>query len=417
MSRILAIEADPRRKRVLAGIVREYVDAELKIADTAKAAIALIRDEIPDVILAPALLSPRDGAELMAHVRQRTDAPYVQLLTIPALDLLADAPEDERRGLFAPLFIKHATRAPARYDRAIVGAQIADGVARAREGRREHEEALALREELARSLAERRELARIRPFDGPVARHAGVDHLVVESMPSYAQGGDDRRTSLRLPLSELPWLSGIKVAWGTEVALVNMSTSGVLMETGSKFLPGSTTELHLNGPGTEMVVPVRFIRSDVARIDRFGVKYHAAAAFEREIDLSGPRGSSSRSQAQALADLLASVLDPRDRRAEPAHARFVRGVRDLIGARNVQLIALAPGSITSRDPLSFEIPGDDPSRRALHATFERPHTVTDEQRTLLRAAALLVAATLELETPARQPNRNAEVKLLEECVA
>ncbi|HEY7500064.1 MAG TPA: hypothetical protein VH740_16200 [Vicinamibacterales bacterium] len=412
MSRILAIEPDPKRKRVLAGLVREYVKAQLTIADTARAAIAMIHDQIPDVILAPALLSPRDGAELIAHIRERQDAPHVQLLTIPALDLLCDAPQEERRGLLGPLFSRRTAPSAPQYDRAMVGAQIADGLARALEVRREHEAAVAYREELARTIAERRELSLIRPFDGAAARQAGVDTLVVEAIPYHVKTGAERRAALRRAHEDLPWLSTAKLGWGTDVALVNISTSGVLMETGSKFLPGSTTELHLTGPSTEMIVPVRFVRSDVARIDRLGVKYHAAAAFDREIDLAGPRSTSaSRSRAQALADLFSSVLAGRDRRPEPPHARFVRGVAELVGARDVQLRMMPLGSAASRDALCFDLPDDDRFRRTLQVAFDRPHAVTEQQRTLLRAAALLAAATLELEAPAR------ETKLLEECVA
>src|SRR5262245_28114232 len=174
--RILAIEADSKRKRLVAGLVREFVKGELRIADNAKGAIASIAERMPDVILVPALLSPRDSAELLEYVRQRHDAPYVQLLTIPALDVLEDARDDERRGLFGPLFARRSAQQP-RYDRAMVGAQIADGVARAEAARREHEAAVTDREALARALAERRELALIRPFDGAAARQAGVDHL------------------------------------------------------------------------------------------------------------------------------------------------------------------------------------------------------------------------------------------------
>ena len=107
----------------------------------------------------------------------------------------------------------------------------------------------------------------------------------------------------------MPWLSGIKLSWGAELQLINISSTGVLVESGSKFTPGSTTNLHLTGPETNLVVPVRFIRSDVARIDGLGVRYHAAAAFAQEVDLTGPRARRCpATPPQELAALLGAVL-------------------------------------------------------------------------------------------------------------
>jgi CheY-like chemotaxis protein len=416
MPRILAIEADPKRKRLLAGLIREFVKSELDIADNAKGAIAIIKERIPDLILTPALLSPADSADLVEHLRQRQDAPYVQLLSIPALDLLDDAREHDRRGLFSPLFGRRQEQGPPRFDRTMVGGLIADGLARAAEARREHEAAIAYRAELAQLMAERRELSLIRPFDGAVARQAGVEHIVVEPTPLHVRTNDDRRTALRRLHEDLPWLASVKLGWGSDVSLVNISTSGVLMETGSKFLPGSTTELHLTGPETNLIVPVRFVRSDVARIDRLGVRYHAAASFDKEIDLSGPRRSASRSRAQALADLLASSLGDPDRRTEPAHASFVRGVRDLVGVQDLQLRTVPPGPVTNRDGLSFDVP-DDRFRRTLHVVLDPGRQLRDEDRALLKAAALLTAAALELDAPPKRELTIDGRRLLEECVA
>ena len=404
MSRILAIEADPKRKRLLAGLVREFVKAELNIADNARAAIALIQSKVPDIILAPALLSPADGAELMACVRQLRDAPYVQLVTIPALDMLSDAPREESRGLLAPLLRRRSAPIVATYDRSMVGSQIADALASAHQARRDHEAAIAYREEAAREAAERRERSLIRPFDGAVARMAGVDDLVVETVPFAVRSAEDRRTAVRRAQQELPWLSGVRVGWGSDVSLVNISSSGVLMETGSKVVPGSTTELLLSGPETSLVVPVRFVRSDVARIDRLGVKYHAAGEFGKEIDLSDPHRAVSASRPRALVELLASALN---RGKEPAHAAFIRGVAELVGARDIQLRAIAPGLAGSRDPHCFDVP-DDRFRRTLHVVLDRHRMMNDEERRLLRAAALLTAAALELDAPVRALDSDAD---------
>ncbi len=195
----------------------------------------------------------------------------------------------------------------------------------------------------------------------------------------------------------------------------------MLVETGSKFAPGSTTNLHSVGPETNLVVPVRFIRSDVARIDGLGVRYRAAAAFAKEVDLAGPRrdAGAPATPPQELAALLGSVLvNPRRERPEPAHARFAQGLRQLIGARDVQVRAGWSGSAGGRETLYFDVPGDDRSRATLQVTFDRNHDVTDAEFKLLKAAAWLTAAVLELEKPvAAAAERPAAMALLSERVA
>ena len=45
------------------------------------------------------------------------------------------------------------------------------------------------------------------------------------------------------------------------------------------------------------------------------------------------------------------------------------------------------------------MPGDDRSRATLQVTFDRNHDVTDNEFKLIKAAAWLTAAVLELEKP------------------
>ena len=188
------------------------------------------------------------------------------------------------------------------------------------------------------------------------------------------------------------------------MSLVNISSSGVLFESGSKFSPGSTSELYLQGAGTNMVVPVRFIRSEIARIDALGVKYHAAAAFDKDIDLAGPRRSSSApaTPPEALAQILADALADTSA-ADPAHVRFALGVKQLVGARDVQLRDAAPSASGGRETLYFDVPGDDRVRTVLQVTFDRAHDVSPAEFKLLKAAAWMTAAALEFGRPAAKP--------------
>ncbi len=106
---------------------------------------------------------------------------------------------------------------------------------------------------------------------------------------------------------------------------------------------------------------------------------------------------------QELAALLGAVLVNASGRQEPAHARFAPGLRQLIGARDVQVRAGSTGSAGGRETLYFDVPGDDRARTTLQVMFDRNHDVTDAEFRLLKAAAWLTAAVLELEKPVSAP--------------
>jgi hypothetical protein len=229
---------------------------------------------------------------------------------------------------------------------------------------------------------------------------------------------EERRTAERKNRGDVPWLSAIKLSWGDEVGLVNISSSGVLLETGAKFIPGSTTELHLSGPETSLVVPVRFIRSEVAHIDGRGVKYHAAAAFAEELDLERRRRIAGKaSPPQALAELLTDVLAESSEQA--ASARFARGLRQLVRARDVRIRNTPASSPAGRETLYFDIPGSNRSSSTLEVVFDRNYDVNASEFRLLKAASYLAAAVIEFDEPVIDDEDApvSEVKLLTERVA
>jgi hypothetical protein len=77
--------------------------------------------------------------------------------------------------------------------------------------------------------------------------------------------------------------------------------------------------------------------------------------------------------------------------------RFARGLRDLVGARDVLIrhhpIAPADGS----ESIYFQVKEAGASRTILQAIFDRDHALTASEFRALKAAAGLTAALLELE--------------------
>jgi CheY-like chemotaxis protein len=82
---ILAIEPDRWRASQLKGIARR-IGAELRLTESMDGALASLNEQIPDLILTPALLSARDDQALTDRLRSLGEAAaHIQTLTIPTL--------------------------------------------------------------------------------------------------------------------------------------------------------------------------------------------------------------------------------------------------------------------------------------------------------------------------------------------
>ena len=99
MALVLAIEPDIRQGGILKRVVRELVQAELILVESRDAAIAAIDQQIPDVILLTALMSPRDEEELVSHLRRLGAAEHLQTHTIPLLSTARAAEPSSKGGL------------------------------------------------------------------------------------------------------------------------------------------------------------------------------------------------------------------------------------------------------------------------------------------------------------------------------
>ena len=86
MSLILAVEPDRRQAKQLSSVVRQHVRAELVVVDSGAKAVEALAGRIPDLVLTPPLLPPKDEAVLTGWLRDLGDAAaHVQTLAIPIL--------------------------------------------------------------------------------------------------------------------------------------------------------------------------------------------------------------------------------------------------------------------------------------------------------------------------------------------
>ena len=377
MASILAIEGDLRRQTLLKALILEHVQAEVMVVDSVKRAIASLSEHQPDLIIVPTLLSPADSDELASHVKLHAE-PHVQMLTISALDILRESSREEKRR-FTP-FRRRPISLGLQYDPHVVGKQIAERLERAQ----------VLREEYKWAPSERPRPGKPEVFLAarPVRKAA--------SAPAPGTSPKDRRWAPRTP-QQNPWVWTVRLPWGADVDLVNISRTGVLLESGSKVSPGLTLELQLSGLGVHRMVMARFVRSEIARVDRRGVRYQAAAQFEQPLDILPARDQEPpRSIPESLTDLLRTVLSD-SQQAEAASIRFARGLRGLLNARDV-IIGRAPiPPADDSESIYFNVTEDRSSRTILQVMFARDRALTSEEFKVMKAAAKLTAGVLELE--------------------
>jgi hypothetical protein len=118
---------------------------------------------------------------------------------------------------------------------------------------------------------------------------------------SLPPGGVERRAahaSRRLKPSLVPSITGIMVGFGgPRMNLVNISTSGVLIEGPQRLKPGNEVKLVFEGGFSPSTVPSRVVRTLVTGIGRDGVlHYQVGLAFLSPVELPVPEEDDCRAE-------------------------------------------------------------------------------------------------------------------------
>lgn len=97
----------------------------------------------------------------------------------------------------------------------------------------------------------------------------------------------EQRSALRIPAARVPAIEGVRISPSDTIStLVNISTSGVLVECSTKPRPGSSVTVHFIGTFTPASIRGRVARTIVASLGKDGVlRYMVGIAFENPIDL------------------------------------------------------------------------------------------------------------------------------------
>jgi len=112
-------------------------------------------------------------------------------------------------------------------------------------------------------------------------------HRFADAHESSPDSWDDRRSSIRRTLSELSTLTLVRVKYGPEVSLIDLSSGGAQIETTSyRFQPGSTIVVQIAAGSKTFAVPSLVLRARVSRIAASAATYRTALAFKRRFELS-----------------------------------------------------------------------------------------------------------------------------------
>jgi hypothetical protein len=100
----------------------------------------------------------------------------------------------------------------------------------------------------------------------------------------------EQRNAQRIPAARFPSIEGVRISPNEVVStLVNISTTGVLVECTSKPRPGSGVTVHFIGTFTPATVRGRVARTIVASLGKDGVlHYLVGIAFDEPIELEEP---------------------------------------------------------------------------------------------------------------------------------
>ncbi len=104
---------------------------------------------------------------------------------------------------------------------------------------------------------------------------------------------EDRRIATRLKPHEVPWIREVKPISGDRARLLNISKTGVLLETTARLQPGRrSTVVIVDGSDQKERAEGHVIRTELVSIGPAGeLIYRTAMAFTEELDLRLGRGT------------------------------------------------------------------------------------------------------------------------------
>lgn len=121
----------------------------------------------------------------------------------------------------------------------------------------------------------------------------------------------DHRGAPRRSASAVPSISGLTLSpYGAAATLVNISTSGLLAESGVPLKIGNFVKVIFEGAFAQQSVEGRVVRICVASMAPTGVRYHIGVAFKISINLESEAAPQSRADNRPATVVVADPPQP-----------------------------------------------------------------------------------------------------------
>jgi hypothetical protein len=96
-----------------------------------------------------------------------------------------------------------------------------------------------------------------------------------------------RRTARRIVADDEP-LSQIRLRAGRQLAVIDISDSGLLAEGEMRLLPGTHVDVHLVTDEGRLLIRSRVVRAFVCQVSASTIRYRGALAFDRAVQTAVP---------------------------------------------------------------------------------------------------------------------------------
>ena len=387
--RVLAIEPDPSLRRRLKAVLETGFRESAPVVESAAAAIRAIERQLPDLVLTSSLLGPAEVETLTAHLKARPGAAHVPVLITPHLEGAQAAPSSSRRFLWRR---RRSMPLANPCDPDTFLQQLDEYLDHSREVRAALGRVVPVIIEPVSSGFERSETRLVQSRSHVLTMRAGASGSAMTPNPA------DRRRAPRTRQDQLPWLAMSRLPWGSEIKVVDVSRSGVLIETTSRMTPGTLVDLEFLGKDLTTTVPSRILRTTVADADRLGVRYRVAAAFTRDLDLIETLGGSDERllKPKEVGEILTRTFADIEWGCSPAaiRGRFEREVQRLVPVCSVRIQQSPTRGARGDDSIYFTIPwASGPA--VLQATFDRTRPPSAMEFKVLKSSAYLAAVLLD----------------------
>jgi hypothetical protein len=110
--------------------------------------------------------------------------------------------------------------------------------------------------------------------------------IAATRLPQFPRTGIERRAHRRHAAHEIDWVRGARLKNGPDVAVIDLSVGGALVDVNAHLRLGSVMTLEIVGPDDEVEIPFEVLRCYVSNLQGGTTTYRGACAFTQPLQLA-----------------------------------------------------------------------------------------------------------------------------------